>query len=91
MADWNAALSAVQHLEVAEAVPKLVELANARIGLLETIKLDRVAMRFGESLRPFIRRTAPIKLALSRFVHTEAPGAFYPNGRVAAWVPGRSV
>lgn len=63
-ADWNVSLAATRGLPAPEAARHLVELANTRLDFMQTAKLDRAVQQYGEELRPHLRRTKPVRLAV---------------------------
>jgi FkbH-like protein len=79
--DWNGSLNAARRMPASEAAPRLVELANSRIDFVQTAKLDRVLQQFGESLRPHLSRTPPVRLAL---IGSSTLAHLVPAIRVAA-------
>jgi FkbH-like protein len=79
--DWNESLNAARQMPASEAAPRLVELANSRIDFVQTARLDRVIQQFGESLRPYLSRTPPVRLAL---IGSSTLAHLVPAIRVAA-------
>jgi FkbH-like protein len=62
--EWRDALQEVDRLAVGQAWPALVSLANARIGLSETLQLDRKLRKlFGDAAPPDLA-TEPVRLAV---------------------------
>jgi FkbH-like protein len=62
--DWGAELKQVRELTPEFCAPQLVNLANTCIDFIQTGKIDRQVQKSAESLRPYLNRTKPIRLAL---------------------------
>lgn len=61
---WNESLKAARTLPPAEAAPRLIELANAQIDFVQTMRLDRVLQEYGAALEPHLKRTRKLRLAV---------------------------
>ncbi len=62
--EWNAEFKIARNLDAASAAPRLVALANACIDFIQTVKLERTLLSFGEEIVPHLNRTKPVRLAL---------------------------
>ncbi len=62
--DWNASLRTARNAPAPEAAAQLVALANHQLDFVQTAKLDRVVLQFGEALHPHLDRTPALRLAM---------------------------
>ena len=62
--DWSAELKKARDLSSDVCAPELVNLANTCIDFIQTGKIDRQVLKSLESLRPYLNRTKPVRLAL---------------------------
>ena len=79
--DWNANLKSFSTADRAAAWPHLVELANARLDMMGTTRLDRQFLKLFKDEAPVNLQTRPVRLAL---LGTSTVDHLYAGIRVGA-------
>lgn len=79
--DWGSEVRRVRSLSAADVAENLISLANSRIDFIQTGKLDRILLQYGEAIHPCLNRTRTVRLAL---IGSSTLAHLVPAIRVAA-------